>query len=331
MNPVLSASVLASALFLASGKSEFLSIVNKAKGEISVLNLQDHTSQVFKAGYLPHETAVAQGLVFVSNYGSAHIRSSALTNDPGNTLSVIDLSQPQESPKILELGPGRCGPHGFAVSTDQRRLYVTCEIRQEILVVDVSSQKVIEALPTNQAGSHMVVLSADGSKAYVANFYHGTVSVLDLRTKKILAQILTAKGSEGIGISPKDDYVYTVSPLSNELVKIDAHTFKEVARKVLGENKGTLRVVPTPDSGKDLIINCSTSGTTLIVDADTLEIRHEVKVGKNPIGISVPNSTYAYVANMVDNTISVLNIQKGVVEATLPAGEVPDGIFYFTK
>lgn len=41
-------------------------------------------------GYLPHEVAAAGPLVFVSNYGNGHVRSSDLTDDPGNALSVVD-------------------------------------------------------------------------------------------------------------------------------------------------------------------------------------------------------------------------------------------------
>lgn len=307
-----------------------LAIVHKSRGELSVLNLKDHTQQTFKLGsYLPHETAVAQNFIFVSNYGSAYIRSSALDNQPGNTLSVIDLAQPRNPAKTLDLGPGRCAPHGLAVSHDQKRLYITCEVRQEILVMDVASHRIIDAHPTDQAGSHLVVLNSDESKAFVGNFFHGTISVLDLKNHKILAQIPVSKGTEGIGISPDDKYVYVTSPLSNELIKIDVSTLKEVARKFLGENRGTVRVVPTPDTGKELVINCGDSDTVQIVNAETLEIEKEIKVGRQPIGIAVVNSTYAYSANMNDNTVSIINLASRNVEDTLPVGEVPDGMFYF--
>lgn len=88
------------------------------------------------------------------------------------------------------------------MSRDQQRLYVTCEGRQEVLIVDVASRRILHAIPTNQAGSHMLALSADGSRAYVTNFWHGTVSVLDLRARRILAQVATGSGTEGISLSP---------------------------------------------------------------------------------------------------------------------------------
>lgn len=306
-----------------------LAIANKT-GAITVLNLKDKTRHTFNFGsYLPHETAVAQHYVFASNYGSEYIRSSSLDNIPGNTLSVIDLEQLQKKAQTLDLGPGRCGPHGLAVSPDQNRLYITCEIRQDILVVDVNSQQVINSYPTNQAGSHLLVLNSDESKAFVGNFFHGTISVLDLKNHKILAQIPVMKGTEGIGISPDDKYVYVTSPLSNELIKIDVNMQKEVARKFLGSTCGSLRVVPTPDTGKELVINCSDNDSVLIVNAETLEIQKEVRVGRLPIGIAVANSTYAYSANMNDNNVSIINLKSRTVEDVLPAGKIPDGMYYF--
>lgn len=74
--------------------------------------------------------AAAGRVVFVSNYGSAHVRSSDLADRPGNTLSAIDSAHPDRAPETIELGAGRCAPHGLAVSRDHQRLYVTCEARQ---------------------------------------------------------------------------------------------------------------------------------------------------------------------------------------------------------
>ena len=305
-----------------------IAVVNKGQGALTVLSLRDRTRQVFTAGHLPHEVAAAQGLLFVANYGSAYIRSSDIGDRPGNTLSVVDLSKGDPPAESVDLGPGRCAPHGLAVSPDERRLYVTCEGRQEILVIDVATRKIDHFIPTNQAGSHMLVVSASGTRAYVANFWHGTVSVLDLQARKIVAQIKTGEGTEGVGLSPDDLYLYTASPVRNEIVKVDTKTLTVIARRVVGANKAPLRVVPTPVDGRMLVINCADDGTVQIMKAETLELLHDVKVGRLPIGIAVPDSRYAYSANMNDGTISVIDIAKGIVEDTLDAGELPDGMVY---
>lgn len=303
-------------------------ISSKAPGMITVVGLQEQPTREFKAGYLPHEVVAAGQRVFISNYGSAHVRSSDLTDNPGNTLSFVDLDRPGSTAETIDLGAGRCAPHGLAVSRNQQRLYVTCEGRQEVLVIDASSQQILHGIPTNQAGSHMIVVSADGSRAYVSNFWHGTVTVLDLHAKGILGHVTTGMGTEGIGVSPDGRHVYASSVYINEVVKIDTNTLQVTARALMPNCLGAVRVVPTPLDGGTLVVNCADNGRVLILDAESLRIVHEIPVGTLPIGITVPNDRFAYVANMADDTISVIDIARGVVVRTIPAGDEPDGIVF---
>ena len=305
-----------------------IAIASKAPARLTIVGLRKQPTREFNVGYLPHEVAVAGRVVFASNYGSAHVRSSDLTNAPGNTLSAIDLARPDRAPETIDLGAGRCAPHGLAVSRDLRRLYVTCEGRQEVVAIDVASRKILHAVPTNQAGSHMLVVSPDGARAYVTNFWHGTVSVLDLDTKRILAQIATGSGTEGIGISPDGRYIYTSSVYINEIVRIDTSTLQVVGRAVMQNCFGAVRVVPAPPDGLTLVVNCADNGRVLVVDADTLKIRHNIVVGTLPIGITVPDDRFAYVANMLDDTISVIDISRGAIARTIAAGDDPDGIVF---
>jgi YVTN family beta-propeller protein len=305
-----------------------IAIASKAPGVLTIVGLQGQPAREFKVGYLPHEVAAAGSLVFVSNYGNAHVRSSNLTDNPGNTLSVVDLSRLDAPAQAIDLGPGRCAPHGLSVSRDQQRLYVTCEGRQEVLVVDVTSRRILHAIPTNQAGSHMLALSANGSRAYVTNFWPGTVSVLDLRARRILAQIATGSGTEGIGLSPDDRHAYTSSVYVNEIVKIDTGTLQVVGRAKMRNCLGAVRVVPTPVDGRTLVVNCADNSRVLLVDASTLNVTHEIPVGTMPIGIAVPDDRFAYAANMGDDTISVIDIRRGIVVRTIPAGDDPDGIVF---
>ncbi len=308
--------------------SGLIAIASKAPARVTIVGLSNQPTREFNVGYLPHEVAVAGRVLFASNYGSAHVRSSDLTNAPGNTLSAIDLARPDRAPETIDLGAGRCAPHGLAVSRDLRRLYVTCEGRQEVVAIDVASRKILHAVATNQAGSHMLVVSPDGARAYVTNFWHGTVSVLDLNAKRILAHIATGSGTEGIGMSPDGRYVYTSSVYINEIVRIDTSTLQVVERAVMQNCFGAVRVVPAPPDGRTLVVNCADNGRVLVVDADTLAIRHNIVVGALPIGISVPTDRFAYVANMLDDTISVIDISRGAVARTIAAGDDPDGIVF---
>lgn len=141
-------------------------------------------------------------------------------------------------------------------------------------------------------------------------------------------RLATGAGTEGISISPDDRHVYASSVYINEIVKIDADTLQVVGRAKMGNCLGAVRVVPTPLKGTMLVVNCADNGRVLLVEAASLRVKHAIRVGALPIGIAVPDDRLAYVANMADDTISVIDISRGVVVRTIPAGDDPDGIVF---
>lgn len=89
--------------------------------------------------------------------------------------------------------------------------------------------------------------------------------------------------------------------------------------------RGAVRVVPTPVAGRTLVLNCADNGRVLLVGADTLQITYKIPAGTLPIGNTLPDLRYAYLAHMVDDTISVIDLSPGPVARTIPAGDDPDG------
>ena len=54
-----------------------------------------------------------------------------------------------------------------------------------------------------------------------------------------------------------------------------------------------------------------------------------IVVGKGAHGVVTdPKSTFIYVTNMFDNTVSVINNRENRVISTVPVGETPNGITY---
>lgn len=305
--------------------SGLLGVVNKADGTASLIDVASGDTRVIPVGRLPHEIAFGNGFAFVSNYGSNHIRSSDLADAPGNTISVIDLSDASRVSEI-DLGPARCAPHGLAASPAGERLYVTCEGRHEIAVIDVIGKKVSHFIPTNQAGSHLIVISKDESFAYVSNFWHGTVSVIDLQRKKLVQQIRTGRGVEGIGLSADDRFVFATRVEDGEILKIDTQTFEIVQKKTVAAGTSPIRVIAGPSRLGVMLVNNVGAGTMSVLRVADMSVVHEIKVGRQPIGIASSEGDHAFAANMKDRTISVINVTTGVIEKQFSTGAAPDGI-----
>ena len=316
----------ASTLLQAQPLGSRLVVVSKKNHSISVIDLENSKKTwTAKVGYLPHEVVTAsQGKrIYIANYGNQHVRSRSLKNKPGNTLSVVNV----KTRTVTEIdlgGTHPCSPHGMAVSGDGRRVYVTCEARQEIVVIDAVNEQISHSIPTHQAGSHMLAVDSKDTKAYVANFWHGTVTVLDLQKRKIIAQISTGAGTEGIDLSPDDKFLYVTSVVTNQLIKVNTTTLKIVAQKNIGEKTSPIRVLVTPD-GKNLVVNVEGRGEVRTYDPFSLVLKKVIKVGTQNIGLVIADSIYAYSANMLDHTVSMVNLQTGIEERQIPVGDFPDG------
>lgn len=304
----------------------YVGVVNKADGTASFINLLlMHTEFTVPVGFLPHEiTSSPDGRFgYISNYGKDHVRSNSPLNKPGTTLTVVDMETKKVS-ATLSLGTEPCAPHGIVPSADGQRLYVTCEAREEILVLDLKSQS-LHHVPTGQAQSHMVVISPTEDRAYTSNFSSGSVSVMDLKSATLLKVIPTGPGTEGLSMSADGKFVYASSVLGGYLVKIDTAQL-EIVGKVSTE-KSPVRVIPTPD-GKRLVVNCSAAGVLQIFDADTLTWVKNIAVGRQPIGLIVPNNDYAFTAAMLENSVLMINLNTFEIENRFSTGSKPDGIAF---
>ncbi len=322
--------LLSTATFAKKTES-YLAIANKTDHTVSFLNLNTKKEVIVDVGYLPHEVTVNKTHAFISNYGKQHVRSTDTSDLPGNSLTVVSLETFKKTHEI-SLGPKKCAPHGVFHSLFRPLLYVTCEAREEILVIDTQNFVVKDSIYTQQAGSHMVVVNASDSKAYVTNFWIGTVSVIDLTAKKVIEQIRVGRTVEGIDLGPQGEFLYLTIVEQHKLIKVSTKTNKIVMEAQLEEKTSPIRVLVSKD-GDRLYVNNTKSKSLTVFNSETLTKLNEASLEKLPIGIAVANSDrFVYSANMLSQTISVYDVKKEqIVDVISVKSKKPDGIFYFQR
>lgn len=193
-------------------------------GLVIVADKQDHTATVLNAadgalvarlpvGVGPHEVATSRDgrWAVVTNYGDQAT--------VGNSLSVIDLLGPTVA-RTIALGEHR-RPHGVAFLPGDRKLAVTSETSQAVLVVDFASGAVEAAIPTAQPASHMLAVSPDGRRAYTANIAAGTVTEIDLERRSTGRTLAVAPMTEGIALSPDGTQLWVGSNQAHTVTIID--------------------------------------------------------------------------------------------------------------
>ncbi len=286
-------------------------------------------------GIGPHEAATTPDgkFVVVCDYG---------TRTPGSSLTIIDLERAQPVRRI-DLGEYQ-RPHGI-VFLDAERVAVTAEAQQKLLVVNIRTGAVEQAIGTDSRGSHMVAATPDGRLAFVANLGSASASVVDLREGKLIKNIETGAGAEGVAVHPSKPEAWVTNRGADNISIIDTRSLEIVA--TLEAGSFPIRVAFTPDGTKALV-SCARSGDVWVYDANTRGVLARISMNEQPVGddekqtrlfsdqfgqspvpigiLVEPGGERAYIANTNADVISVLDLRTLRLVDRLRAGREPDGL-----
>ncbi len=315
-----------------------LVVLNKSEATVSLIDLGSGALiATLPTGDGPHEAATSPDgrTVVVTNYGRKR---------PGESLTVIDLAG-QRVLKTIKLSPFT-RPHGIQFLPDGKRVLVTAEGAQSLILVNLEQGKVEKAVTTGQKVSHMVAYSGKHHRAFVANIGSGTVTVVDTRNWKKVKDIATGKGAEGIDIHPNSAEVWVSNRSDNTISVIDVETLTVKATFDSG-GEMPIRVRFTPDGRHALVSNART-GNVVVFDTNKRKPVHSIKMqarpvkskegrlfagrmGDSPVPVGVlipPDGKTAFVANTNADQITVIDLASWKITGTLRAGKEPDGMTY---
>ncbi len=314
-----------------------LIVLNKSDASAWLIRLSDgKTFAALPTGDGPHEVAVSPDgkLAVVTNYGG---------KTAGNTLTVIDLPR-KAVRKTIHLGT-YTRPHGIVFFSDGRRVTVTAEAQKALLVVDIPSGNILQAIPTDQETSHMVALSPDERRAFVANIGSGSVSVVDLRAGRLETILPTGAGAEGIALTPDGRHLWVTNRAEDSLAIIDA-THLNLLRKVPCPGF-PIRVHMYPQSPVALV-SCARAGKVYAFDWKSGKLQATVAMnvtavedttsrlfrgvfGESPVPIGVlihPSGKTAYVANSNADVVVEIDLNTWNIVRFFSTGKQPDGLGY---
>lgn len=312
-----------------------LMVINKSENSATVLDPESGKKLAeLITGVSPHEVAftpVSQQAV-ITNYGTRE--------NPGSSLTVVDLKSFSVS-KTINLERYR-RPHGIQFFSDGKRIAVTVEGNQALLVVNIETGEIEKVIHTEQRTSHMVVLSRDERYAFVANIESGSISVLNLEESRLVKNIETGEGAEGLDISPNGKELWVANRAEDSIAIVDTDRLEVVEK--LACSSFPIRVRFTPD-GKNVMVSNARSGDVAVFSfEDRREVQRvtmeytatetedrllDFKLSPVPIGI-VFDPTYqkAFVANSNADIVSVIDLKKWQVSGRLKAGKEPDGMVF---
>lgn len=269
----------------------------------------------------PHEAAVSPDgrTVVVSNYSRP--------GQPQRALSVVELPSGRVR-RTIELTPWRM-PHDLRW-VDSARVVCTAEADSALLVVNVASGEVERVFRTGQRGSHMLALAADRRRLYCSNMGSGSVSAFDFVTGEKLADVPTGRECEGVGVSPDGRWVWAGNRAEDTISIIDAESLRVVRRL---ESPGFPYRVQFTRDGRHALIPHARASSLVIGDVAGQRIVKSIPLGltkvDSPSTAGVfphPGGRWAFVTVRNDDSMLVLDLERGTTLARVAVQSSPDGV-----
>ena len=259
------------------------------------------------------------GVVFDSTANALYV-ANRLSND----ISVIDFKSGQETKRLLA---GR-GASYLSLSPDGKFIYCThvypnpgafrSQPQSEITVIDTTTQTVVERKPLhNVAGAFHLATSADGKLSVLAQLRpKNLIPLAHVEHGWVFGDSLTLFGSDvggmvqipldeldryyalpwGVAIAPDKSKLFLTTAGAQSVTAIDVRRLLEAVR-----------------TRRQSFVN------DLSASAEYVSSR--IPVGHNPRGIALsPDGKRLYVANRLDDTISVIDTNAEKVISTLDLG-----------
>jgi DNA-binding beta-propeller fold protein YncE len=276
----------------------------------------------------PHEIISSSDgkLAFVTIYGGGSLHE----------LNVIDLVA-QKPLTNVDTRP-LFGPHGLVYV--KGKAWFSAEGSKAVGSYDPTSGKIDWSMGTGQDRTHMIYVTDDIKKIYTTNVSSGTVSILvdsliqpgpnappNARPREEWIQTLvpTARGSEGMDVTPDGTELWTPSSEDGMITIVDLPGKKQTAR-IDAKVRGANRLKFTPD-GKLAFISSLQSGELTVYDVKTRKEVKRLKIGHGAAGILMdPQDSRVFVACSADNYVAIVDLKTLEVTGHFDVGGNPDGL-----
>lgn len=306
-----------------AGVAGTLVVTNKSPSTATIIDVASgRTLATLPTGPGPHEVVISTDgrVAVVTDYGGG----------PRNTLTVIDVPGLKVA-RTISLG-AYTAPHGivFLPRSADSLVVVTSGTTANIVIVNVRSGEVVNAIATQGQTPHMVGVTGDGARAYTGNMRSNTVSEMDLRTGLFTRSWEVPTTPEGINVTPDGKEVWVGSNATGKVTVIDPATGAMVT--AAEGVQFPYRMAFTPDGKTTIIPDARGEEVRFIDRATKKELGRIATPGAGPQGIVIsPDGRYAFQSLSTQAKVAIIDIASRTVVRQLDAGQTPDGIAYTTR
>jgi YVTN family beta-propeller protein len=292
-----------------------------------------------------------------------------VTNAFDSNVSVIDTASNTvvttipvgSAPNGVAITPDGARPNESDDRHHRPLAYVTNGADNTVSVIDTASNTVVATIPVRQDPTG-VAITADGTRVYVTNQFDDSVSVIDTGSNTVVATIPGFPEfvlPVGVAITPdgadpyeRDDrHHQSLAYVTNYVPTIDGSNFPASAVSVIDTASNTVvSTIPVgqyPDGvaitrdGTHAYVANQGDGTVSVIDTGRNKVVATIPVGSAPKGVAITpdgprpyedarHQPLAYVTNLGDNTVSVIDTARNKVVVTIPVGTGPFAVAFAT-
>jgi len=280
-----------------------------------------------------------------------------VSNSQDNYISIIDRGSHQ----VIGIIPVGNGPKGMAVSENGNYLYVANYLSNTISIIETAINRLVDTIPLNiGVGPTELCIPPRTSTLYVTTKDSNAVIAIDTITKNIIKKIDVGQGPIGIASDPNGQYIYVANSYSNNISVIDTHNNELVntigvggepryiniyQRYIVVSNSQSnsvnfidlysLRLVSTvfvpgrpgrviPGLRSWVYVAGEQSHDISFVAPSLNIVPRKLTAGQYPAGMALDRDRkLLYVANFMDNTVSVLDLIREREIRRIEVGDRP--------
>lgn len=302
-----------------------LLVLLKGANALAYYTMDGKLTGTVPAGEHPHEMAITpdEKLVYITDNGTMRIEQEG---KGGNTISIIDVPARKRIGRInLEKN---YRPHGIDYHHATKRIVVTTENPDRLLVVEAEDRRILRSFDTKGKTPHMVSFgpyTAGPQWSFVSNSGSASVAAIQSTTGEVKL-IPTGERPEGSVLSKDGSQLYVVNRESSTITVID--TGRQAAVSEIKTGKGPVRIGITPD-GRYLVYALMHDRKVEITDLETRRPVAQIGVEGQPVSLSVSrDGQYAFASSEEIDTVHIISLaeRKLVRSFQTAKGAAPDAV-----
>ena len=227
-------------------------------------------------------------------------------------LTVVDVA----TLTVTGTVPLPCAPFAGTFTADGTQAYVTCQVGERIVRVDVGTGTTTTIVAPAGSFPRIIRVAPDGQRAFFTG--GSALYPLDLATSIVGPAVNLASTAVGLQITPDGQRAFVVRTNTARVDVVNLTTLTVTGSIAVGGSP--LDIAMSRDGLRAYVTN-NGSDTVSVIDVPSESVVATIPVGSGPAGVAfTPDERRVYVIDRDSQTASVIDVATNTLVATLATG-----------